>query len=348
MTLEFRAMQATDADLRAFADCFESNGTPRRIDALRWQYCDNPAGDTLVDLALANGRVGAIYAVQPAQIRLKGAPVLGAQSVDTLVDAQFRGRGLFTRMADSVYERARQRGGALVYGFPNQSSAPGFFNKLGWRSLDPVPFLVRPLRTSFIASKLPLGTWLRHLPDVRLPVGSPRLRTGEELREIAELGPEIDELWERFSANIGVAVQRTSEYFRWRLNKPGERYRSLGVFESGNLISFCAYTTVDKHGGRIGYVLELLHGLDRRDAGTAVLRGALERMAADRADAVLAWSFGHSPNANAYRQAGYVPLPERLRPIELHVGVRPLDDSLAGVLSERQNWYISYCDSDTV
>ena len=303
MTLEFRAMQATDADLRAFADCFESNGTPRRIDALRWQYCDNPAGDTLVDLALANGRVGAIYAVQPAQIRLKGAPVLGAQSVDTLVDAQFRGRGLFTRMADSVYERARQRGGALVYGFPNQSSAPGFFNKLGWQSLDPVPFLVRPLRTSFIASKLPLGTWLRHLPDVRLPVGSPRLRTGEELREIAELGPEIDELWERFSANIGVAVQRTSEYFRWRLNKPGERYR---------------------------------------------LRGALERMATDRADAVLAWSFGHSPNAKAYRQAGFVPLPERLRPIELHVGVRPLDDSLAGVLSERQNWYISYCDSDTV
>ena len=75
---------------------------------------------------------------------------------------------------------------------------------------------------------------------------------------------------------------------------------------------------------------------------------SLRRMAADGADAVLAWCFGHSPNAKAYRRAGFLPLPERLRPIELHMGVRPLDESLRTVLTDRRNWYISYCDSDTV
>jgi hypothetical protein len=71
-------------------------------------------------------------------------------------------------------------------------------------------------------------------------------------------------------------------------------------------------------------------------------------MAADGADAVLAWAFGHSQNAKAYSKVGFVPLPERLRPIELHIGVRPLNESLTEVLSDRRNWYISYCDSDTV
>jgi hypothetical protein len=71
-------------------------------------------------------------------------------------------------------------------------------------------------------------------------------------------------------------------------------------------------------------------------------------MAADGADMALAWCFSHSPNARAYAKVGFVPLPERLRPIELHVGVRVLDESLFDVLTNQENWYLSYCDSDTV
>jgi hypothetical protein len=163
-----------------------------------------------------------------------------------------------------------------------------------------------------------------------------------------ELGPELDALWERFASGVMVAVDRTPQYLRWRLGKPGERYECLGVFEGAQLVAFCAYTTVDKHGGRIGYVIELLHDPGRHEVGAALLVECLRRMASDGADAVLAWAFRHSPNARAYSKAGFWPLPERLRPIELHVGVRPLDESLTEALTDRRNWYVSYCDSDTV
>jgi hypothetical protein len=95
-------------------------------------------------------------------------------------------------------------------------------------------------------------------------------------------------------------------------------------------------------------VLELLHDPGRDDVGAALLTECLCRVAFGGADAVLAWCFRHSPNAKAYSRTGFLPLPEKLRPIELHVGVRPLDDSLSEVLGQRKNWYISYCDSDTV
>jgi hypothetical protein len=346
--LEFRAMEHTEADLTAFKECFERNGTPRRLDALRWQYLENPTGELFVDLAVSDERIAAIYAVQPASVRVRGARMLAVQSVDTLVDAGFRGRGLFIKMAEAVYRRVREREGAFVYGFPNANSAPGFFHKLGWLSLDPVPFLVRPLRTAFVASKLPLARWLQWLPDLRLPIGATRLRATQELRTMTELGPELGLLWERFASNEIVAVDRSPQYLRWRLGKPGERYECLGVFEATQLVAFCAYTTVDKHGGRIGYVIELLHDPGRHETGAALLVESLRRMVAERADAVLAWAFEHSPNAKAYSKAGFLPLPERLRPIELHIGVRPLDEPLTEVLSDRRNWYISYCDSDTV
>ena len=346
--LDFRAMQPVEGDVVAFRDCFERNGTPRPLEALRWQYLDNPTGELFVDLAVSGDRIAAIYAVQPALVRVRGDRTLAVQSVDTLVDADFRGRGLFTKMAQSVYQRVREREGAFVYGFPNVNSAPGFFNKLGWVPLDPVPFLVRPLGTAFVASKLPLARWLHRLPDLRLPIGRTRLQANQELRPVTEFGPALGALWKQFSSGVTVAVDRSPDYLRWRLGKPGERYACLGIFEGTQLLAFCAYTTVDKHGGRIGYVIELLHEPGRHDTGAALLVECLRRMGTDGADAVLAWSFRHAPNAKAYSKVGFVPLPERLRPIELHIGVRPLDESLTEVLGDRRNWYISYCDSDTV
>ena len=341
-------MEASEQDLVAFKECFERNGTVRRLDALRWQYLENPSNELLVNLVVSGDRLAAIYAVQPTHVRVGGRRMLAAQSVDTLVDADFRGRGLFTTTADAVYQRLHDREGAFVYGFPNANSAPGFFNKLGWLSLDPVPFLVKPLRSAFLASKLPLGGWLRRLPDLRMPIGRLKLPATQELRRVTDFGPELGELWERFSANVSVAVERNAEYLRWRLGKPGEHYECLGVFEATQLIAFCAYTTVEKHGGRIGYIIELLHDPGRHTTGAALLLETLRRMAADGADAVLAWAFSHAPNAKAYSQAGFMSLPEKLRPIELHFGVRPLDASLKAVLGDRGNWYISYCDSDTV
>jgi len=346
--LDFRVMDRTESDLVAFRDCFVRNGTPRRLDALRWQYLDNPTKELFVDLAVCDDQLGAIYAVQPARVRIHGSVALAAQSVDTLVDADFRGRGLFTKMAESVYQRVGEHGGVFVYGFPNANSAPGFFNKLGWLSLDPVPFVIRPLRTRFFASKLPLGRHLSRLPDLRLPIGRSRPRANQEIRQVTDFDAGLEPLWQRFASDVGVSVERSPEYLRWRLGKPGERYECLGVFDGAQLVAFCAYTTVDKHGGRIGYVVELFHELGDHQTGAMLLMESVRRMAADGADAVLAWSFSHSPNAKAYSKAGFVSLPERFRPIELHFGVRVLDESLTELLRDRRSWYLSYCDSDTV
>ena len=124
---------------------------------------------------------------------------------------------------------------------------------------------------------------------------------------------------------------------RVELGRPG------GDLLSGDLLSRMTTTrTADL------VEVELLHEPGDDATGIALLRAALRAMASDGADAVLGWSFRHSPNYEAYAEAGFLPLPERLRPIELHFGVRPLNESLGPMLRDRSHWYISYCDSDTV
>ena len=347
-------MHPGEPDLSAFEACFARNGSPRDPAAFRWQYTRAPAGapvvDFSVDRAAEEERVAGIYAVFPVRAKVGGRTVVGAQSLDTLTDAAFRGRGIFTTLARSVYARCAAGGVGFVYGFPNGSSAPGFFSKLEWRALDPVPFLIRPLRTGYFLARFPrAGRALARLADLPLP--RPRaLRPGpgEEVVAVAAFGDEFDALWARASAALPVAVVRDAAYLRWRFAKPGEGYRTLAVRTAGGVSAFVTWCVKEKHGGRIGYLMELLAVPGAERAASLLLREAVRRMARERADAVLAWSLAHSPLHAAYRGAGFLVMPERMRPIELHFGVRPLDPELAPLLERRENWYLSYCDSDTV
>lgn len=346
--LAVRSMRETEEDVRLLQACFAANGSQKEMEALRWQYLQRPLSGAVVELATEGDAVAGILAVVPIAARIDGVVRRAGQTLDLLTDARFRGRGVFTRLGESSHARCAEEGLAFVYGFPNGHSAPGFFARQQWVPLDPTPFLIRPLRTRYFLSRAPrVGRWMARLPDLPLP--RPRApRADGAVEAPGELGPELDAVWERFAAGIGVAVHRDGAYLRWRLRKPGTRYEVRVLRRGGRVEGLVAWTVVEKHGGRIGYLMELLHDPARPDDGRALLAHAVRAMAAARADAVLAWSLEHSPNHAAYRAAGFFPMPQKLRPIELHFGARALDRAVAAQVEDRRSWYISYCDSDTV
>jgi GNAT superfamily N-acetyltransferase len=351
--LQFRPMAAEEGDLRRFASCFESNGDPKDLKVLRWQYLGNPVGQVYVDFATDESEsapLGGIYATFPVEMQLGDHRVVGVQSLDTLTDANHRGKGLFTKLAAAVYERCRQSGVALVYGFPNESSAPGFFGKLSWTRLDPVPFLFLPLRARFFLRHLGVpGALARLVPD-RLPrrAPSPAPTADEEVAVVDRLGPEVDGLWERFSQHVKISVVRDRRYLSWRLARPGGGYKIHVFRRAGELRGLAITALKSKHGGQVGYVMDVLHVPDDLRAGEILMRSAVDDLAASGADVVLGWCLEHSPNRTTYRKAGFRHLPQSVRPIQLHFGARALDAPPDAAVANRRNWYLSYLDSDTV
>ncbi len=349
------------ADLELFRACFAKNSPrPRSLEALTWQYFGNATGRLYVDVAVPpdGASLAAIYASLPGTMRIGGERRLVLQSLDTLTDEAYRGKGLFVTLAKATFARAAEGGAALIYGFPNGSSAHGFFKKLGWSPLDPVPFLIRPLRTKYVVDRLGLakriGPVASLVPDVALVV--PRLfARGTLPRGVVSLDAadaRMTRLWDRFATGIGCAIERDEAYLQWRLfERPGSHYRVLGVEadDGSELRALVAYTVETKHGGRIGYVMDLLHdrSLAGYRAGSRALGAAVHGMAEEGADSILAWSMRHSPNFPVYARHGFVPLPEKMRPIELHVGVRAFDPAVEPIVSKRESWYFSYLDGDT-
>jgi GNAT superfamily N-acetyltransferase len=340
----------------SYQTLFRDNGDLKPKELLRWRYSQPPTADSLVllaeDCSLAEPDSAALYAVHGVPLRVDGRRLTAAQSLDTLTDRNHRKQGLFLWLAEACYQAFAERGGALVFGFPNPSSYPAFSARLGWSMLNPTPFIIRPMRSGYfldaLLRKLGLARGMPRWLDQPLGRFARSATAGLELREMASFDNEHDRLWARFSKDIRVCVDRTASYMNWRVfAHPEGKYRVLGVYRSGRLVAEVVWCLELKHGGRIGYILELLVDPEDRGAGQAALAAALSELAAERADAALAWNANHPPNAPVYRRAGFLPLPERLRPSNIYWGVRCLDDAIAPVVRDRANWYISYTDSDT-
>ena len=333
MTVEYSLEPFTDAVRDAYLKLLPDQEQLIASGKLEWKFRHNPAGAGMVAVARSDGDIIGVNAFMPSGFSVRGDSALGYQSMDTIVMPAARGKGVFPALLNCFYEQTH---GALIYGFPNANSSPGFFGKLGWTHFGPVPILFRPLRTGYF-----LRRFGRLMPDFRVPLLS---RFFEGAERITRFQDDATSMWHQFSSDITCAVDRTAEFLNWRLvDHPTEKYEILRSPDG----SFTAHTVSDKHGGRIGYVME---AIGNSQSLPLLIASSLREIQASGADAALAWCLPGSPNYAAYRRAGFYPLPQKLRPITINFGARPLraDSEASAAILDSSDWYISYLDSDTV
>ncbi|MGX9985372.1 GNAT family N-acetyltransferase [Soonwooa purpurea] len=331
-----------------FKSCFDQNGSPKSKDKIVWQFLGNPIEDKFVDIAYdnENHKVAAIYAIFPVKFKINESIVLASQSLDTITDIDYRGKGLFIRLAMSVYEKAKNKDIKLVYGFPNGNSIHGFKKKLDWQVLDPVPFLIKPLKTKYFSTKIKAISWF---PNVNIGFKK-TISNNVIIKEENTFSDEVNIIWKKFSQSLKIGINRDKEYLNWRyIQKPNEDYKILHAYNnSGGYIGFIVYCVKGKHGGKIGYIMEYLYDPDYKIEAENLMKEAVNRIISTNADCILAWCMEHSDNYKTYRNVGFYEMPKKLRPIELHFGVCSFDNSLNTIINNRKNWYLSYSDSDTV
>ncbi len=300
---------------------------------LDWKFKKNPAGNGKITVARLDKQIIGLNAFMACGFESELGPCnLGFQSMDTIVTPAARGQGVFNRMVACFHEALM---GELIYGFPNISSSPGFFGKLGWSCVGPAPMLVKPLRAGLF-----LKRFHRFLPDFPLPTFLPAMPA---IEEITTFDNGVDDVWSAFSKRnqIKLALRRNAEFLNWRLfEHPSVRYRAF-TFQDRAYAAICIE---EKHGGKIGYIMDAF-GDD--DAVRKLIEGLSLLIRDSGADAIFAWNLPHVSNYKAYISAGFLSLPDRIRPIRLNFGGRPLKSDIKDFEHPHQ-WHISYLDSDTV
>jgi len=254
----------------------------------------------------------------------------------------------FIAGAQAAMARARRDGAALAYGFVDRRRSAEVFERLGWTSLGAAPALVRPLRLSAIASRLDVPELARTLlpkTPLVLPFGRQR-RSG--VREITTRDPRVTRLWDRFSIDVGAAIERSANFVGPRIwDRPDADYRVL-IFEDGDryvIRALCIFRVKAEADGIYGHVVELLH--DRSVAGmraaSHLLGIALREMSDAGADAARAWSLVHSGSFPMFARHAFLPAP---REGGVDVGVCAFDPAIEHIVTDRQLWFLSGLDCD--
>lgn len=332
-----------------FKKCFDLNGSPKKEENIEWQFFQNTESNCFVEIAFdeQNNKTAGIYAVSCVKFKVGDNNYLGTQSLDTITDIDYRGKGLFILLSNNVYKNADNGGVALVYGFPNGNSIHGFVKKLEWNVLDPVPFLIKPLKSKYFTDKIKP---IKFLPNLNLSFSKLKKSKRYSISEETNFPSEVNKIWKQFSSHFKVAIVRDQNYLNWRyIKKPNENYRIAHCRNQNNeYVGFIVFAIKEKHNGKIGYIMEFIYNPVNVEVGKLLLNYSINAIKKENADCVLAWCLEHSPNYSMLKKEFFFNMPDKLRPIELHFGARCFNTELKEEVYNRENWYISYSDSDTV
>ncbi|WP_299115587.1 GNAT family N-acetyltransferase [uncultured Winogradskyella sp.] len=348
--MEFNYLTLNKTNIKTYLECFKNNDNVKDHSKVEWQFFESHFQNDFVVIAEdpSNERPAGIYAMATVKFQINGKDYLSAQSLDTITDINYRGKGLFTNLANRIYERGEKEGLELVYGFPNGNSIHGFTRKLKWDNLDPIPFLIKPLKTKYFTSKIKPLKWF---PNINLSALDFKLNYKTKLVEDFSFPEEVNRLWDVFSKDISVSVKRDKEYLDWRyIKKPNEDYKIIHSYdkETNAYNGFIVFCIKEKHEGKIAYIMELIYNPSNTRAGRELLNKAISFIKKEKTDTILSWCFDFSPNYEAFKKNRFFNLPEKLRPIELHFGYRFFNTKNKDIISNRNNWFLSYSDSDTV
>ncbi|MGQ0673133.1 MAG: GNAT family N-acetyltransferase [Hyphomicrobium sp.] len=136
--MDFRPASAEPDLIRRYSEllrlCFPGS-SKFTTEYLTWLYAANPIGTVFGTDAFDGVELVGHYACVPSMVAICGRDTRALLSINTATHPEFRGKGLFTQLAEATFERAAEGAFQAVYGVANQNSVEGFVRRLGFQNV---------------------------------------------------------------------------------------------------------------------------------------------------------------------------------------------------------------------
>ncbi|MGV8048727.1 MAG: GNAT family N-acetyltransferase [Anaerolineaceae bacterium] len=118
--------------LRLFAEVFNEH---RTLEHWRWQYKSPDRGASWVVLAQQGSRILGHAGAMRQNLNFLGREIPAAQNCDAMINKNFRGRQVFSKLGRYQQELATTLGGEAIFAFASRNSSPGSY-PMFMRNLD--------------------------------------------------------------------------------------------------------------------------------------------------------------------------------------------------------------------
>jgi hypothetical protein len=325
---------------------------------INWQYRKNPAGEAKISLAVSKEtkEIVGSYSILPIEVNLgaKEKNVAGL-SLNTLTRKDFRGKKIFTTLAEINIQELFSQNYSLIYGFPNPNSYPGFLKYLKFNDIQQFPLLYKYNNLGSILQKkkgLPFTGLMNFFGNFFTGrIKSPPNSNDFLIQEVTSFDVRFDDFWEKNKNQFPNLVQKNCEYLNWRYcENPVKDYQifCLSKKNDSRILGFVVCRVDQIEGLKIGLIGEILVENMENEYIQMLLVQAEQYFIGQDVDA-----YGGilSPNTryyNSFLSCGFKVFPKKYlsQPFAMIVRVNTDLEKQEKKLLDSQNWFITLGDYD--
>jgi GNAT superfamily N-acetyltransferase len=219
---------------------------------LQWFYQQNPNADAVglpIWVVRKNGKIVGQLGTIPVQLKVGPAYTKSIWILEFVILKEFRGQGLGKKLVLAAGEKYR----SMVTLGINEASTR-VFTSLGWKPMGSIHRYHKLLFAGSAAGIAGEQNWLREgLNSISFPfrVSLAPKTSKFDVRYDRVFGPELDEFWERASAQWPVAVRREHEFLEWQfLRQPGKVFDFIRLYSGSQLVGYVVlFFRAGLHGG---------------------------------------------------------------------------------------------------
>lgn len=258
------------------------------LDHWRWKYLENPFKKHFIVLATADSMIIGANQILPIMIKMSESTFPCVLSADTVVHPDYRGRGVYTKMANKNISIMNDSGIKLDY-FP--TSNPILIKSYSKR-YETLPFplsnlvRIRDIKKQLEAMPIENALFMRLgfqtlklINDIQNTFRRKKITdTHINIQEVKSFNSSIDQFWDEISEHYKFIVERRKEFLNWRycdVNAGGfivnEAKDDDGFTLGYSAIKINRYL---KHYS-IGYIVDLLTLPDKIDVVEALVAEAI-------------------------------------------------------------------------
>lgn len=327
----------------------------RNLDYWKWLYLKNPATDPIIALAEDKSKIVGQCTLLPTKMHIRQDDVLAGQSIDTMVDSDYRGQGLHKILAEKTYDIGREKGIKIRIGFPSNDALRGLLGSIGGTLTTGIPlymniyklenfltavFKIRAIAKIFSVPGMILMKILHKEKELKA-------EKNYEIRKIEEFNEEFDMLSHQIAKNNKIMSIRSSEFLNWRIkDHPEINYETKAAYLDGKLVGYIIIKTEDRvlRGNvksRLGSIVDVL-ALDD-DVIVALNREAKKYFKGKDVDFVAMWSTSSFKHKDIFSELGFH---KSKSTIPFVVKDLTEDERFKNTIEEESNWYLMPIESD--
>ena len=322
----------------------------------QWEMLGNPIKPVSIMLAWDGKRLISHEGANLLRVLVKGVEHLGLLIFDTMTDPEYKGLGIFTDTAKSLYDCLADKGYQFVYGFPNANVVQARVKKLDWVIISPTPVYVCPIDVGpFIRQKTRnafLGCLTSKISKPLLRVTrnfiSKNYKNNIEIRRMEKIGVWADELWLKCREQHKLWVIRDYKYLSWRYNlRPESEYQIFTAWLDGKILGYIITTMQSRNEGKVSFILDIMAIMDVKGVIEKLLNAVISMCMENDISIISAMLMPASVYRKAFHKFFFIPIPERLFPQKIHFGARLLGSKISKELFYNpESWHISWGDTD--